>query len=80
MNDNDIPIIVVFVYLDLNTRLLGLALVGIKAAATSFSDLRVQSNPRFVDKVGPVLDEQPQLVIGTMFVFACKVQLHHLQH
>jgi hypothetical protein len=36
-------------------------------------DFHIQSVPGVIDEIVPILDEQPDLVIGTSCVFACKV-------
>jgi hypothetical protein len=45
------------VFVNVNAWLLGLVRMRIKAAVPPFVDLRVQSVPRLIDKIGPIFDE-----------------------
>jgi hypothetical protein len=74
--DNDL-ISLFFVFFNLNPRHLRFAGIWVKALAPSFINLHIQSVPRLIDKVMPILDKQPNFVIRAPRVFARKIQMHH---
>jgi hypothetical protein len=76
MNDDDMLISVVFLFLDMKSWFLWLLYVKFKAAAPPFLNLHVQSIARLIDKVVPILEEQPDFVIGTSCVLSREIQTH----
>ncbi len=59
-NDN---LISFFILINIKTRLIGFPRLQLKAIAPSLLKLHIQSIPRLIDKIVPILDKQPYLVI-----------------
>jgi hypothetical protein len=57
----------------MNTRLLRLVHMRLKPITPPPVDFHIQSVPGLIDQIVPILNEQPNLVIGTSCVLACKV-------
>jgi hypothetical protein len=77
MNDDGMLIFVVFLFLDMKPRFFWLLYMHFKAVTVSLLDFHIQSDPRLIDKIVPIPDEQPNLVIRAPRVFARKIQMHH---
>jgi hypothetical protein len=74
MNDDLVAFFVVFFYM--NARLFRFVRMRLKTVAPPLLDFHIQSVPRLIDKVVPILDKQPNLVIRAPRVFARKIQMH----
>jgi hypothetical protein len=74
-DDNLIPFF--FVFLNVNTRLLRLPRMRIKAFALPPVNFHIQRFPCLIDKVVAILDEQPDLFIGAPCILAREVHIHH---
>jgi hypothetical protein len=74
--DNDL-ISLFFVFFNLNARLFRLMNMQLEPIVPPLLDFHIQSVPRLIDKVMPILDKQPNFVIRAPRVFARKIQMHH---
>jgi hypothetical protein len=76
MNDDGMLIFVVFLFLDMKPRFFWLLYMHFNAVTVSLLDFNIQSIPRLIDKIVPILDKQPNLVIRSPRILARKIQMH----
>jgi len=72
--NDDLIAFIVFLHMD--ARLFWLFHIWLKPIAPPLVDLYIQSVPRLINKIVPILDKQPNLVIRAPRVFARKIQMH----
>lgn len=63
MHDDDIYVIVVFLNLNMEAWLLRFPHMKLKSTSLSLLNLHIQGIPRLIDKVMPILDDPPYLLI-----------------
>jgi hypothetical protein len=74
MDDDLVAFFVVFFYM--NARLFRLMNMQLEPIVPPLVDFHIQSVPRLIDKIVPILDKQPNLVIRAPCVLARKIQMH----
>ncbi len=74
MNDDLVAFFVIFFYV--NARLFRLMNAQLEPVVLPLADFHIQSVPRIIDKVVPILDKQPNLVIRAPCILARKIHMH----